>query len=202
MTRGDGLGEFTETKGSLSLAYSYRVQSRRRASSSARDEAWLEELYRLHAGTLRNYLLYRCPDAQLVDDIVSEAYLAAWRSRTSVPADARSWLLGTGRRVLATQQRTAARYQGLLQRVAVEMSTSREDQELSPEELSLRGMLAQLPEQDQEVLILAGWCEMSNTEAAKVLGCTAIAYGVRLHRARTRLRTLIKEEEVRHDGSP
>ena len=36
--------------------------------------------------------------------------------------------------------------------------------------------------------MLAAWEELSGSEAARVLGCSATAYRIRLHRARRRLR--------------
>jgi RNA polymerase sigma-70 factor, ECF subfamily len=48
--------------------------------------------------------------------------------------------------------------------------------------------LAALSEAEREVLMLAAWEELSSSEAARVLGCSATAYRIRLHRARKRLR--------------
>jgi RNA polymerase sigma-70 factor (ECF subfamily) len=48
--------------------------------------------------------------------------------------------------------------------------------------------LAALPEKEREVLMLTAWEELSGSEAARVLGCSATAYRIRLHRARRRLR--------------
>jgi RNA polymerase sigma-70 factor (ECF subfamily) len=47
--------------------------------------------------------------------------------------------------------------------------------------------LATLPAADREVLTLTGWYDLTPMQAAEALGCTASAYGVRLHRARKRL---------------
>jgi hypothetical protein len=44
-------------------------------------------------------------------------------------------------------------------------------------------------ERDQEVLRLAAWEQVTMAEGAAVLGCSASAFRMRLHRARARLAT-------------
>jgi RNA polymerase sigma-70 factor (ECF subfamily) len=51
----------------------------------------------------------------------------------------------------------------------------------------VRAALVTLPENDQEILRLIGWEELSLGECAAVLGCTRATATVRLHRARQRL---------------
>jgi RNA polymerase sigma-70 factor (ECF subfamily) len=41
--------------------------------------------------------------------------------------------------------------------------------------------------------MLTAWEELSSTDAAKVLGCSATAYRIRLHRARKRLRERLED---------
>ena len=48
--------------------------------------------------------------------------------------------------------------------------------------------LAELPEDDREILILIAWQGLSPKDAALVVGCSAAAFRVRLHRARKRLK--------------
>jgi RNA polymerase sigma-70 factor (ECF subfamily) len=47
--------------------------------------------------------------------------------------------------------------------------------------------LAELPEDDREVLVLVAWQGLSPKDAARVVGCSSAAFRVRLHRARKRL---------------
>jgi RNA polymerase sigma-70 factor, ECF subfamily len=52
-------------------------------------------------------------------------------------------------------------------------------------------MLSALNERDVEAIVLATWCDLTPRQAAMVVGCSATAFAVRLHRARRRLaRTL------------
>ena len=50
--------------------------------------------------------------------------------------------------------------------------------------------LPKLSETDRDVLTLTAWEGLSHAEAAQVLGCSATAVAVRLHRARGRLEAL------------
>jgi RNA polymerase sigma-70 factor (ECF subfamily) len=61
----------------------------------------------------------------------------------------------------------------------------REDPEVSSD--AVLAALATLSERDQEALRLVYWDGLSALDAARALGCTAVAMRVRLHRARGRL---------------
>jgi RNA polymerase sigma-70 factor (ECF subfamily) len=87
--------------------------------------------------------------------------------------------------VLLSQQRATRRQQAIAERVAAGSPESLETPSGSPRVLDA---LASLSEAEREVLMLAAWEELSSSEAARVLGCSATAYRIRLHRARRRLR--------------
>jgi RNA polymerase sigma-70 factor (ECF subfamily) len=138
-----------------------------------------------HTAAVLAYALRRTSREDAAD-VVAETFLVAWRrlddvdERTALP-----WLYAVARRVLLSQQRATRRQQAIAERVAVE----------APEELEapsgsgrLLDALATLSEAEREVLKLAAWEELSGREAARVLGCSATAYRIRLHRARRRLR--------------
>ena len=55
----------------------------------------------------------------------------------------------------------------------------------------LRDALARLSPADREALLLIGWEGLTNDDAATVMGCSAVAFKVRLHRARRRLARLL-----------
>jgi DNA-directed RNA polymerase specialized sigma24 family protein len=44
-----------------------------------------------------------------------------------------------------------------------------------------------MPERDVEAVLLASWYGLGPAEAAKIAGCSARAFSVRLHRARRRM---------------
>ena len=132
--------------------------------------------------------MYWCDDADLAEDVVSETFLIAWRDRAAVPEPPVPYLLGVARRVLAGQRRATARRAALAARIADGLDGDGPGPAGDFESLELREALSRLPDHDREALILVGWCELSNVEAAQVLGCSQVAFAVRLHRARRRLR--------------
>ena len=71
-------------------------------------EARLEALFDEHYSAVRTYARRRAPEA-LVDDVVAETFLVAWRRIDELPDDVRPWLLGVARKTLSTQLRSARR---------------------------------------------------------------------------------------------
>ena len=53
-----------------------------------------------------------------------------------------------------------------------------------------------LASKDQEVLRLVTWDELSNEEAAQVLGCSTNALAIRLHRARQHLARYLEQTKT------
>jgi RNA polymerase sigma-70 factor, ECF subfamily len=119
-------------------------------------------------------------------DVVAETFLVAWRRLDDVDeGTALPWLYAVARNVLLSQQRATRRQQAIAERVAAGSPDAEETPSGSPRVLDA---LAALSEAEREVLMLAAWEELSSSEAARVLGCSATAYRIRLHRARRRLR--------------
>jgi RNA polymerase sigma-70 factor (ECF subfamily) len=123
-------------------------------------------------------------------DVVAETFLVAWRRLDELDdRNALPWLYAVARRVLLGQQRATRRQQAIAARVAAAApSGSAQSPSTPPESPRLLEALAGLSESEREVLLLAAWEELSSGEAAQVLGCSATAYRIRLHRARRRLR--------------
>jgi RNA polymerase sigma-70 factor, ECF subfamily len=59
------------------------------------------------------------------------------------------------------------------------------------EKAAMLAALAQLGDDDRELLTLVAWHGLRPAEAARVVGCSTAAYAVRLHRARKRLQQLL-----------
>ena len=149
-----------------------------------------ESLFDDHYGAVAGYARRRSGPGD-VDDVVAETFLTAWRRLEEVPGDAKPWLLGVARRVLANQRRAASRRAALADRVAHEPQSVT----AMPESMAVLRALAALSEGDREVLLLAAWDGLSSQEAAAVLGCSKAAAEVRLHRAKRRLRIALEPLE-------
>jgi RNA polymerase sigma-70 factor (ECF subfamily) len=155
----------------------------------ADDRDRFERIYRENFRIVLRFALARTsPDR--ATDVVAETFLVAWRRLDDVPAEARPWLLGVARRVIAGQFRSEARRAALAVRLRVAQPEGSGSPDLAAALADREEVLmafAALGERDQEVLRLVAWDGLSAAEAAEVLNVTRLAFAVRLHRARRRL---------------
>lgn len=157
-------------------------------------EARFSHLYRNHEREILRYALRRSAEPQDAADVVAETFLVAWRRLGELPHDeeARLWLYATARRVLANQQRGSKRRTRLAERLRSEL---RRQLPLQPaSDRPVLDALAGMAGADRELLMLVGMEELSPSEAARVLGISAMAARTRLHRARRRLQARLAEE--------
>ena len=140
------------------------------------------------AEPVRRYLLRRV-DPDTAQDVLGETLLVLWRRFGDVPTDEPlPWCYAVGRRCLANATRTARRQQRLVGRLA---SARREDPEPVLDDADLYAALGELSEKDREVVRLWAWEELTPQEIAAVLGVSANAASIRLHRARKKLAELL-----------
>ncbi|RAY14973.1 RNA polymerase [Actinomadura craniellae] len=125
---------------------------------------------------------------QVADEVVSETFAIAWRRLADVPDPPLPWLLGVARNVLRDNFRAEVRRESLAAELASWDAAVQEDiADQVADRLAIVRALAALGEDDREVLLLVAWQGMAPRDAARVLGCSATALRVRLHRARRRL---------------
>ncbi|MDF5753294.1 sigma-70 family RNA polymerase sigma factor [Spongiactinospora sp. TRM90649] len=155
----------------------------------ARDR--LEAIYTAHYPAIHHYAARRTDSPDDTADVISETFLTAWRRIAEVPEGeaARLWLYGVARRVLANQRRGESRRAGLAARLKDELSAARPAAAVEDDGRHdrVRAAFDELSARDREVLALAFWEKLTGPEIGKVLGCTATAARIRLHRARKRL---------------
>jgi DNA-directed RNA polymerase specialized sigma24 family protein len=152
-----------------------------------------EALFREHHRAVLAYVRRRVPP-EVVDDIVSETFLVAWRRLERVGEPPLPWLLTVARNVAGTERRGAARRQRLWLK-AQSGYVEGED----PPEPDLGGgpvlaALALLSERDREALTLVAWDGLTPAQAAGVLGESSVRFRQRLHRAGRRLRVQLAAE--------
>ncbi len=147
-----------------------------------------EALYAANHLPLLGYILRRTGNADDAADVLAETFLAAWRRLDDVPsgAQAKLWLFGTARRVLANHRRGERRRTALADRLRQDLAASYQQPDLGGELAQIAAAFGCLPESDRELLALAGWEGLDPGQIAQVLGCSRNAVRVRLHRARRR----------------
>lgn len=151
---------------------------------TAADSERLESLFREHYPAVLAYARRRA-SRSVADDVAAATFTIAWRRADAIPDEPLPWLLGVARRVLATERRSQARRLRLEQRLWSDGSQSGEGPAL---EGRLAQALAALSKPDREAILLVAWEGLTTRQAASILGVTATGLGVRLHRARRRLR--------------
>ena len=158
-------------------------------SMDSDEDARFTQIYRRHHTAIQDYCRRRVP-AEMVDDVVAEVFLTAWRRLDDVPdGDATGlWLFRVAYRVVGHQWRGSARQRRLRARLSVvvphpappadEALLGREDHHRVLE------AAARLSEKDAEVLRLVAWEQLSPAAVAAVLDIEPNAVKQRLHRAR------------------
>jgi len=134
-------------------------------------------------------------DRAQAEDVVAEAFLVAWRRIEDAPAnpgDRRAWLFGIARHCLLNDRRGQGRQRALAVRLADARPGRGQTDALDPElvafRLDLVAAWGALGAAEQEVLALAVFEGLTSRQAGRVLGVTAVAYRLRLGRARHALR--------------
>jgi RNA polymerase sigma factor (sigma-70 family) len=149
-----------------------------------------ESCFQANYASVLAFAIRRLPDRATAEEAASETFAVAWRRRDLIPAEPLPWLYGIALRVVANQRRSGERRRRLSDRLEHEAS-SREVALEPAEAMHRREAFSRafqlLSEDEREVLRLVAWDGLDTREAAKVLGCSAAAFRVRLHRARRRL---------------
>ncbi len=156
--------------------------------SGATPEERFAAVYRANARPLLGFALRRSARPEDAADVVAETMLVAWRRIDDVPAgdDARLWLYGVARHVLANTRRGNRRRDRLGERLRQDVRRL-----AGPDiatgvaaGLELRAALAALADDDRELLQLTVWEGLAPQEIATVLGLSPVAVRSRLLRAR------------------
>ena len=161
-------------------------------------ELRFQRLYQANFRPVQAYAVNRLGTPDDVPDVVAEVFTTAWRRLADIPPPPgdRLWLYGTARRVIARRYRSASRLRNLVGRLAAERYPTAQLQASGqdPARDQVLVAVAELKPADREALLLVHWEQLSYAEAAQVLGCSANAVGIRVHKAKARLRTLLGEE--------
>ena len=157
--------------------------------------ARFDGLYAEHCRAVLAYAVRRAVHGQDAADVVAETFLVAWRRLDEIPPGdaARLWLYGVARNVWSNQQRAERRRARLNDRLRQELPAALQTVPApAPRTGVVRAALERLGPEDQEILRLSGWEELSPGEIASVLGISQVAARSRLHRARRRLRAALE----------
>ena len=161
-------------------------------------------LYDLALPQVYGYLLRRCGDRDVAEELTSETFLAATdvvRRPEPPPLDV-GWLIGVARHKLADHWRGLAREQRNLRAVATDPtveSATVDPWEARLEALRARQSLARLAPQHRAALTLRYVDDLPVPQVAELLGRTVHATEALLVRSRREFRAIYDREEGSHD---
>ncbi len=141
---------------------------------------------------------------EAAQDVLAETFLIAWRRRLEMPTATLPWLLGVARNVTRQHYRNDS-HQNALADELTRLRSFTPDGDGDPagpvvERVAVLQALGELSERDREVLILTGWDQLTNRDAAAVLKCSVATFGVVLHRARVRLARALHDQDTNADN--
>jgi RNA polymerase sigma-70 factor, ECF subfamily len=141
---------------------------------------------------LQRYLRRRVP-SQRAEDTLADVMMTVWRRIDDIPTEnVLPWCYGVARLTLANERRGQERHLKLVARLEAEprVDTAPDPAETGPDP-ELETALAELSDDEREVVRLWAWEQLEPREIAPVLGITVNAATLRLSRARKRLGDLL-----------
>jgi RNA polymerase sigma-70 factor (ECF subfamily) len=172
------------------------------------DTAAFDRLYELYAERIYRYVWYRVRDPEAAKDLTADVFekviqkISTFRlSRQDTVAVFSGWLFQIAHNAVYHFHERREREE------AVHVSNAEaSEQHTGPSELAklaedyerkatLRAAITQLPEDQQEVLILRFWEQLSHAEVANLMGRSEGAIRVLQHRALKELRSLLAPDD-------
>jgi RNA polymerase sigma factor (sigma-70 family) len=121
------------------------------------------------------------------EDLVAAVLEVAWRRIDDVPRDdPLPWLYAVARNMWRNELRATERRAKVVRRLVLNRPQD-EPMVTAHDRSAIVDALSRLGEDDQEILRLVAWDELTPSQAAVVLDCSDVAARTRLHRARRRL---------------
>ena len=163
-----------------------------RAVTDAERELRFRAVAELVVEPVRRYLARRT-DTATADDVLNETLIVCWRRLDEVPAadEAVPWAIVVARNVLANAER-AERRRGRLTAKIIALDPPASVVEYASgddgDAITVRDALTRLRRDDAELLRLWAWDGLESPHLATVLGISANAAAIRLHRAKARLK--------------
>lgn len=178
------------------------------AKRSSGNEQRFRDVFEEQSRSVLGYALRRVDVPADAADIVAETFLVAWRRLDDMPdgVEARLWLFGVARRVLANHRRGVLRRRRLGEKLRSELEghVSADPSDHIDAVHVVREAMGSLDSDDAELLRLTSWEGLTPTELAVVFAIPAATARSRLYRARQRLRAELEAsgwEDERNEGS-
>jgi RNA polymerase sigma-70 factor (ECF subfamily) len=154
-------------------------------------------IFERHFWAIHDYLRRRL-DRQLADDLASQTFLIAFDRRAAFEprsTSSRPWLFGIATNLMREHRRSELRELRAMARLAPDPLMAIDGVESRIDAERMRGLLAaalaELPQEEADVLLLLVWAELEQAEIADALAIPLGTVKSRLSRARGRLQAAI-----------
>ena len=161
-------------------------------AQSPSHDAKFRRIFDAHLDEVQRYCVRRL-NASDANDATSEVFLVVWRRIDAVPTgdETLPWLIGVARNVVRNVVRSNTRSVRLAAKVSdlpTETLPGPEAQVVMSSQFEqVQSALATLSDDDQEVIRLRSWEELTAPQIATVFGCSTSAAEKRITRAWSRL---------------
>jgi len=162
-----------------------------------RDRVAFELLYRRYVRSVFGLALRRLRDRQRAEDAVQETFAAVWRSAASYRPErgpAAPWLYAVARNAVVDRQRVRSELPGEVPERASAEPGPADRAESSFVAWRVHRALEELPEKEREVVELAYWSELSQSEIAAYLHIPLGTVKTRTRTGLARLADLLEGE--------
>ena len=156
-------------------------------------EAVFKELYFKYTRSIRNFLFYKCGDADLAEDLMQEAFLKTWKMCHKIPYEkAKSYLFTVANRLFLDH----VKHQRVVQKFQLQIRSPRTaDSPLDLLEMKefkeeIESALSNLPEKNRLVFLLNRIDNFTYAEIADLLNVSVKTVEKRMHFALVELRKL------------
>lgn len=162
-------------------------------------EADFERLFSEHAKPLFSFLVYRCGDRGLAEDVLADTFERALRARTRFDrrkASEKTWLYSIAMNRLRDELRRRGAEQRAVERVGLALSVGGDEYARIASRDELRAALALLSDSEREVIALRFGAGLTVPEIAGVIGERRTTAEGRLYRGLARMRDELAPKPV------
>ncbi|HET8606688.1 MAG TPA: sigma-70 family RNA polymerase sigma factor [Gaiellaceae bacterium] len=163
------------------------------------DRAAFELLYRRYARSVFGLALRRLGDRSRAEDAVQETFASIWRSAKSYRPErgpGAPWLYAVARNAIVDRARARAETPTEMPEEASGEAGPPERAEAGWVQWRVHRALEELPEREREVIALAYWSGLSQSEVAEFLGIPLGTVKTRTRAALARLAEILEGEEL------
>jgi RNA polymerase sigma factor (sigma-70 family) len=137
--------------------------------------------YREHYPAVARFAERRIDDREAAAEIAADVFRVVWSKRDGGALPERAWLLVTARNLLGNAYRSRDRRRALEEKA---IAAAREGRDAGADQELIAAVFEAIGPKHSEVLRLAYWDGLTGDDLGLLLGCSANAANIRLHRAR------------------